>query len=163
MRITVAAVGRARAAPEQILCDLHWERATALGAKLGFTKLDFAIVDTSRAGVTLTRMDEEAKRLTSRVPAGAYRISLDEAGRSLSSDAFAKHLAQIRDRGGRDLAFLIGGPDGLAQSLRESADERLAFGPQTWPHLLVRAMLSEQIYRAFAILSGHPYHRGRTN
>jgi 23S rRNA (pseudouridine1915-N3)-methyltransferase len=163
MRITIAAVGRARTAPEQMLCDLQWERAAALGRKLGFTKLDFAIVDTSRAADTLTRMEDEAKRLTSRVPGGAYRIVLDEGGRSLSSDAFAKHLAQIRDRGGRDLAFLIGGPDGLAQSLRESADEQLAFGPQTWPHLMVRAMLAEQIYRAFAILSGHPYHRGRAS
>ena len=53
------------------------------------------------------------------------------------------------------------GPDGLASSLRESAQEQFALGPQTWPHLLVRAMLAEQIYRAFAILSGHPYHRGR--
>jgi 23S rRNA (pseudouridine1915-N3)-methyltransferase len=163
MRIIVAAVGQARASAEQTLCDLHRERATALGGKLGFTRLDFAIVDTSRAGDTPTRLEEEAKKLTGRIPAGAHRIALDEAGRTLSSEAFAKHLAQIRDRGARDLAFLIGGPDGLAPVLREGADERLAFGPQTWPHLLVRAMLAEQIYRAFAILSGHPYHRGRTN
>jgi 23S rRNA (pseudouridine1915-N3)-methyltransferase len=163
MRITVAAVGRARTAPEQVLCDLHWERAAQFGGKLGFTKLDFVIVDTSRAGDAPTRMDEEAKKLTSRIPAPAYRIALDEAGRTLSSEAFAKHLASLRDRGGRDLVFLIGGPDGLAPALRENADERLAFGPQTWPHLLVRAMLAEQIYRAFAILSGHPYHRGRVH
>jgi 23S rRNA (pseudouridine1915-N3)-methyltransferase len=163
MRLIVVAVGRARTAPEQTLCDLQWERATALGRKLGFTKLDFAIVETSHAGDVLARMEEEAKRLTSRVPAGARRIALDEAGRSLSSAAFAKHLAQLRDRGERDLAFLIGGPDGLAPELRENAEERLAFGCQTWPHLLVRAMLAEQIYRAFAILSGHPYHRGRAN
>jgi 23S rRNA (pseudouridine1915-N3)-methyltransferase len=59
------------------------------------------------------------------------------------------------------MGFLIGGPDGLAPALRDGAEERLALGTQTWPHLLVRAMLAEQIYRAFAILSGHPYHRGR--
>jgi 23S rRNA (pseudouridine1915-N3)-methyltransferase len=91
----------------------------------------------------------------------AHRIALDEQGRTLSSEAFAKHLAGLRDRGCRDLVLLIGGPDGLAPGLREGAEERLAFGPQTWPHLLVRAMLAEQVYRAFAILSGHPYHRGR--
>ena len=163
MRITVVAVGRARAAPEQALCELQWERATVLGRKLGFSQLDFVTVDTSRGSDAATRMEEEGKRLSNRVPSPAYRIALDEAGRSLTSEALAKHLASLRDRGGRDLAFLIGGPDGLAASLRESADERLAFGPQTWPHLLVRAMLAEQIYRAFTILSGHPYHRGRMN
>jgi 23S rRNA (pseudouridine1915-N3)-methyltransferase len=163
MRITVLAVGRARDAPEQALCELQWNRATILGRKLGFSQLDFMIVDTARKGEPAQRMEEEAKRLIARVPPAAHRIALDEAGRSLSSEALARHLAGLRDRGGRDLAFLIGGPDGLASSLRESADERLAFGPQTWPHLLVRAMLAEQIYRAFTILSGHPYHRGRTN
>jgi 23S rRNA (pseudouridine1915-N3)-methyltransferase len=163
MRITVVAVGRAREAPEQILCDLHWKRAIPLGRKLGFSQLDFLTVDTSRSSDTAARMEEEAKRLSVRVPSAAHRIALDEAGRLFSSEALAKHLAVLRDRGGRDLAFLIGGPDGLAASLREGADERLAFGPQTWPHLLVRAMLAEQIYRAFTILSGHPYHRGRTN
>jgi 23S rRNA (pseudouridine1915-N3)-methyltransferase len=59
------------------------------------------------------------------------------------------------------VAFIIGGPDGLAPDLLKSAQERLAFGTQTWPHLLVRAMLAEQIYRSFSILAGHPYHRGR--
>jgi 23S rRNA (pseudouridine1915-N3)-methyltransferase len=163
MRIAIVAVGRARAAPEQAMCDLQWERASQLGKKLGFTKLDFAAVDTSRAADMAARMDEEAKRLTSRVPRGARRAALDEAGRALSSEAFAAYLAQLRDSGERDLAFLIGGPDGLAPALRDSTGDRLAFGPQTWPHLLVRVMLAEQIYRAFTILSGHPYHRGRTN
>lgn len=161
MRITVACVGRARTAPEQRLCDVYWERAASLGGKLGFTKLDLAILDTSRAATAEARMADEAKKLASRLPPGSHRIALDEAGRALSSEAFAKHLASLRDRGIRDLVFLIGGPDGLAPALREGADERLALGPQTWPHLMVRAMLAEQIYRAFTILAGHPYHRGR--
>ena len=161
MRLTVAAVGRARGTePEQALCDLHWERAKALAQRLGFTKLDWLIVETSRAASPVARMEEEAAKLAARLPKPAHRIALDEQGRTLSSQAFAKHLAQLRDRGCRDLVFLIGGPDGLAPGLRDGAEERLAFGPQTWPHLLVRAMLAEQVYRAFAILSGHPYHRG---
>ena len=69
-------------------------------------------------------------------------------------------LAKLRDSGSRDLVFLIGGPDGLAPSLLAKAQERLSFGAQTWPHLMVRAMLAEQLYRACAILAGHPYHRG---
>ena len=161
MRLILAAAGKARGAPEQDLCDLYCGRAGVLGPKLGFSKLEFISADSSRAGSADARRNEEAERLTRKLPAGAYRIALDESGRTMTSEAFAQHLAKLRDRGMRDLAFLIGGPDGLANSLRNGADERLAFGPQTWPHLLVRAMLAEQIYRAFSILSGHPYHRGR--
>ena len=161
MRIVVAAVGRVRAAPEQSLSDEYCERARPLGAKLGFVKLETLIVDTSRAQSAEARMAEEAAKLSARLAAGTHRIALDEEGRAMTSEAFAKHLAKLRDRGIRDAAFIIGGPDGLAPSLRENAEERLALGPQTWPHMLVRAMLAEQLYRAFAILSGHPYHRGR--
>ena len=162
MRIVVAAVGRARRLePEQALCDVYSERAAALGGKLGISKFGFAIVDVSRAATAQGRVREEAENLMQKLPAGAHCIALDEGGRQLSSEAFAAHLAKLRDRGTRDLAFLIGGPDGLASSLRGGVEERLALGTQTWPHLLVRAMLAEQIYRAFAILSGHPYHRGR--
>lgn len=161
MRLAVAAVGRTRAPqPEQMLCDLYRERADGLAARLGFSRLDFLIVEVSRAATPDARRREEASRLSRRLPGQAHRIALDEGGRARSSEDFAAHLARLRDRGCRDLVFLIGGPDGLSPGLLESADERLAFGPQTWPHLLVRAMLAEQIYRAFTILSGHPYHRG---
>ncbi|HMI97100.1 MAG TPA: 23S rRNA (pseudouridine(1915)-N(3))-methyltransferase RlmH [Micropepsaceae bacterium] len=162
MRITVAAVGRGRGASEQGLCDLYWERAAALGPKLGISKFDFVIVDVSRGTSAPARMDEEAAKLARRLPTPSHHIALDEAGRPLSSEAFARHLAKLRDGGCRDLVFLIGGPDGLNPALKQAAQERLAFGPQTWPHLMVRAMLAEQIYRALAILSGHPYHRGRS-
>ncbi len=162
MRITVAAVGRGRGGAEQALCDLFWERAAALGPRLGISKLDFVIADVSRGASAATRMDEEAAKLARRLPAPSHRVALDETGRGLTSEAFAKHLAKLRDRGCRDLVFLIGGPDGLAPHLKDAVQERLAFGPQTWPHLMVRAMLAEQIYRALAILSGHPYHRGQS-
>jgi 23S rRNA (pseudouridine1915-N3)-methyltransferase len=161
MRLTIAAVGRSRESPEQTLCDLYCERARAFAPKLGFSKLDLIVVDTSRAASADARMKEEAEKLAAKLPAGAHLIALDETGRTLSSESFAGRLRRLADSGTRDLAFLIGGPDGLALPLRDSAQERLAFGPQTWPHLLVRAMLAEQIYRACAILSGHPYHRAR--
>jgi 23S rRNA (pseudouridine1915-N3)-methyltransferase len=160
MRIVIAAVGHARAAPEQTLCDSHLERARAIGVRLGFSKLELAVIDTSHATTAKARAQEEAAKLLKRTEAAAHRIALDETGRSMTSEAFARHLAALRDQGLRDLVFLIGGPDGLSPALRTGARERLAFGPQTWPHLLVRAMLAEQIYRATAILSGHPYHRG---
>ena len=161
MRLTIAAVGRSRESPEQALTDLYLERARAIAPKLGISKLELVIVDTSRAAASDARMKEEAEKIGEKLPAGAHRIVLDEAGRTMSSEAFAKRLRQLADSGTRDLVFVIGGPDGLAPSLRDGAEERLAFGPQTWPHLMVRAMLAEQIYRAFAILSGHPYHRAR--
>ena len=161
MRITIAAVGKARAASgEQELCDLYCERARALGPKLGISKLDLLAVDTSRAANPEARMIEEAAKLTKRLPEAAYLIALDEKGRGMNSGAFAKHIGRLRDSGVRDLVFLIGGPDGLASSLQDRAKDRLALGAQTWPHLLVRAMLAEQIYRACSILAGHPYHRG---
>ena len=160
MRLIIAAVGRVRSAPEQELCDLYCERARGLGAKLGFSKVDLILAETSRASTRMKRMADEASRLITKLPPATHRIALDEAGRSVTSEAFARHLAKLRDWGVRDLAFLIGGPDGLAPALKESVNECLAFGPETWPHLFVRAMLAEQIYRAFAILSGHPYHRG---
>jgi 23S rRNA (pseudouridine1915-N3)-methyltransferase len=163
MRLIIAAVGRVPSAPEQELCSLYCERARAVGVKLGFTKLDLFVTDVARASTAAKRLAEEASRLTAKLPPATHRIALDEAGRSIASEAFARHLAKLRDSGVRDLAFLIGGPDGLASALKESANERLALGPQTWPHLYVRAMLAEQIYRAFAILSGHPYHRGRAH
>ena len=161
MRLTIAAVGRSRESPEQALCEIFCERARGLAPKLGFSRLDLVVIDTSRAASLDARLSEEAEKLSSKAPQGARRVALDEAGRTMTSDAFAKHLRRLADSGTRDLVFLIGGPDGLAPTMRDSAEERLAFGPQTWPHLLVRAMLAEQIYRAFAILSGHPYHRGR--
>src|SRR5258705_3763314 len=106
MRITVAAVGRGRAASEQGLCDLYWERATALGPKLGISKLDFVIVDVSRGASAAARMDEEAAKLARRLPTPSHRMALDEAGRPLSSEAFARPLAKFRDGGSRDLCFL---------------------------------------------------------
>ena len=162
MRLGIVCVGRANKTQEQELCDTYLARAGALGRKLGFAKLDLAVIDVSRAASAASRMSEEAKKIVARLPKGARIVALDEAGRARDSESFANDLARLRDQGVRDLCFVIGGPDGLASELRASAEERLAFGPQTWPHLLVRAMLAEQIYRAFSILAGHPYHRGMT-
>src|SRR5215472_8801528 len=154
MRVMIAAVGRARAAPEQAICDLYLERAATLGARLKFSNFDLAVIETSRAASADARMAEEAAKLLKRA-GSAHLIALDEKGVSLSSEAFARQVAKLRDRG-LDVVFAIGGPDGLSPQLKEHAAERLAFGAQTWPHLIVRAMLAEQLYRAMAILAGHP-------
>ena len=92
-------------------------------------------------------------------PANSVTIVLDERGKALSSMEFAKKLEGWRDDGRREVRFLIGAADGHEEELRGKADLLLSFGPATWPHMLVRAMLSEQLFRAASILANHPYHR----
>ena len=92
-------------------------------------------------------------------PATSVTIVLDERGETLSSVAFAKKLEAWRDAGKREARFLIGAADGHDDAIRTSADLLLSFGPATWPHLLVRAMLAEQLFRATSSLANHPYHR----
>jgi 23S rRNA (pseudouridine1915-N3)-methyltransferase len=90
---------------------------------------------------------------------GTVTVLLDEHGEQLGSRAFADRLGRWRDDGRREARFLIGGADGFADRERAAADLRLALGKATWPHLLVRAMLAEQLFRATSILANHPYHR----
>jgi 23S rRNA (pseudouridine1915-N3)-methyltransferase len=92
-------------------------------------------------------------------PPGSRTVVLDERGTALSSDALARKLGQWRDEGIRETRFLLGPADGHRADTRDAADLVLALGPATWPHLLARAMLAEQLYRAWSILAGHPYHR----
>ncbi len=86
-------------------------------------------------------------------------IALDEGGEQLGSQDFAKLLEMWRDQGVREVRFLIGAADGLSKTERQSADWSVSFGKVTWPHMLARAMLAEQLYRATSIIAGHPYHR----
>ncbi len=92
-------------------------------------------------------------------PNGAVTILLDEKGNALSSMELAKKLEQWRDRGVREARFVVGAADGHSAEERSAADLLISFGPATWPHLLVRAMLAEQLFRATSILANHPYHR----
>jgi len=86
-------------------------------------------------------------------------VAMDERGKAMASPDFAAWVARQRDDGIRDCAFVIGGADGLAPDIRDRADLTLSFGPMVWPHMLARAMLAEQLYRAASILAGTPYHR----
>ncbi len=102
---------------------------------------------------------QEASLLLGAVPEGATVVALDERGKAISSETLAKKIGAWQSQGQSNFAFLIGGADGLDDSVRDRADLLLPFGTVTWPHLLVRAMLAEQLYRAESILAGHPYHR----
>ena len=93
------------------------------------------------------------------LPTGSVTVVLDERGKALTSTQLAKALERWRDGGKREAQFLIGAADGHDEEQRRSVDLLLSFGPATWPHLLVRAMLAEQLFRATAILANHPYHR----
>ncbi len=149
MRFAVVAVGRMRGDPAAALFERYRRR---LRAPLSLTEVE------APAGPARAR--REGARLLAAAPAGAAVAVLDEGGELLSSEGFARRLARWRDSGRRDCAFLIGGAGGHGAEVLEQADLRLSLGPMTWPHLLVRAMLAEQLYRAETILAGHPYHRG---
>jgi len=104
-------------------------------------------------------MREEGERVLAAIPPQAWVIALDGRGKMHSSEDLAKRLEHWRSQG-RDLAFLIGGPEGHAADVLTRADETWSLGPLTLPHMLVRLVLAEQLYRAAALLAGHPYHRG---
>ena len=158
MRIIVAAVGRLKRGPEQELAERYRDRAVKSGRGIGLRSLDVVEITESRARDAQRRMLEESIALANVIPKDAATVLLDPRGQALDSNAFAKRLRGWNDSG-RDVAFVIGGSDGLAPTLSDRADLHLAFGALTWPHQLVRIMLLEQIYRAVTILSGHPYHR----
>ena len=151
MRVTVAAIGRDRAGPARQLFDDYRQRSV-------WPLRLIELPPQSRLPLE-RRLAEEGLRLLQSVPEGAVVVALDEHGRQLDSLAFARRLGDWRDQGRSEIAFLIGGPDGLAATVRESADLVVALGPMTWPHRLVRVLLAEQLYRAQTILTGHPYHR----
>lgn len=103
-------------------------------------------------------MHAEAQRIAAALPAHAWRIALDEHGKDLTTMALSHHLESWRGEG-RDVAFIVGGPDGLDPELKKSCDQLLRLSSLTLPHPMVRVLLVEQLYRAWAIMNGHPYHR----
>ena len=125
------------------------------------TPLELKEIAVSRgggAGAGPRALKEEGERMLAQVPAGSFAVALEVTGRSLDTNALARWWA-MRLNDGRDLAFLIGGPDGLAPPCLERAEERLSLSALTFPHGIVRVLLAEQLYRASSLLKGHPYHR----
>ncbi|MEM7169253.1 MAG: 23S rRNA (pseudouridine(1915)-N(3))-methyltransferase RlmH [Pseudomonadota bacterium] len=151
MRITLSVIGRAKAGVHQ---DLYQHYVGRLSWPIALRELEVrrALDDGKRKGA-------EGELLLGAIPQDARLIALDERGKNLSSPQFARLLADWRDDGFAHIAFAIGGADGLDHRVLEAAHFRLAFGAATWPHMLVRGLLAEQLYRAQSILTGHPYHR----
>lgn len=151
MRLTLIAAGRWKTGPLPELFDDYVKRLSWPVA------LKEVVEKKPLEGAELARAEGEL--LLAQVPREAMLVALDAGGRTLSSEAFARRLGDWRDGGVRDAAFAIGGADGLAPEVLARANLTLSLGAMTWPHMLVRVLLAEQLYRAQAILQGHPYHR----
>lgn len=151
MKLLVCAVGRLKLSPFEEIFDLYRQRL--------FWTVRVEEVDIKNTTLTKEeRQRRETDGLFAKIPPQTEIIALDERGLNLSSDAFASFLKAAQDQS-KNMAFVIGGADGFSPEGRQKADKILSFGMATWPHLLVRVMLFEQLYRAQQILSGHPYHR----
>lgn len=155
MRAEIRAVGRIKAGPERALIDDYLARATALGRGVGVGPVTEREFDRR----SLKTKPAETAALTEGVAPGALVLALDETGRSMSSTQFSRLIQRAAEDGVRDAVFLIGGADGHAREALPVGAQLLAFGPATWPHKLVRVMLTEQIYRAVSVMAGAPYHR----
>jgi 23S rRNA (pseudouridine1915-N3)-methyltransferase len=155
MRLHLCAVGRLRAGPERDLIDDYLGRLARTGRPLGLGPASEHEVEDRKGG----GMGTEGALLSRVIPDGAALCVLDERGKTLSSPEFAQSLAGWRDAGRQDAAFVIGGADGVDPDLRARADLVISLGRMVWPHMLVRVMLAEQLYRAATILAGSPYHR----
>jgi 23S rRNA (pseudouridine1915-N3)-methyltransferase len=151
MQFGLVAVGRAR---KGAMRDLFEDYASRLNPKISLKEVEER---RPLKGDELKR--REAQLLLDVLPDDAYVIALDGRGKQLSSEALATKIQTLQDDGHRTALFVIGGADGHDQALLDRADFTLSLGPQTWPHMLVRVMLAEQVYRADSILKGHPYHR----
>ena len=151
LEIRVIAVGRGKDNPAQIIFNDYIAR---LPWKVNL--IEIKEVGSGHAG---DRRKREYKKIVSILPTEANIILIDQRGKELSSKKFAFVINEFRESRSRHLVFIIGGADGLDQALLSKSDLVLSLGEMTWPHILVRAMLAEQLWRAASILSGHPYNR----
>jgi len=151
MRLMIVAVGRMRERDEGALFKSYARRLP--------WPLEVKEIEVRGKGAGAGQQHEEGRKLLAAVPERALLVALDGRGEVLDSDGFARRLAGWRDDGTGTVAFVIGGADGLDPAVLQRASARLSLGAMTWPHLLVRTMLAEQLYRAASILQGHPYHR----
>jgi len=158
LRLAVAAIGRLKAGPERELVARYATRIEKGARPLGVSGLDQIELAESRASNTNLRKREEAEALSKRLSAFPTRIVFDERGKAIDSVTFANMVRTAIDVG-ENVACVIGGPDGLAEGMREQGTNVISFGRLTLPHQLVRVLVFEQLYRATTILAGHPYHR----
>lgn len=151
VKLVLVAVGRSKGGPEAQVFDHFSSRL-----RMPLTVIE---VEEKRPIKGSERKRREADLILQALPDGAYVAALDEKGKASTSREFATWFRSVQDQGASTLAYVIGGADGLHEDVKARADRLIAFGPMTWPHMLVRGMLAEQLYRAEQILAGHPYHK----
>jgi 23S rRNA (pseudouridine1915-N3)-methyltransferase len=149
-RIEILAVGKLKKGPFH---ELQQDYAGRLNWPVTIHEIESRVTDPRR------QQDEENQAILDRLDNRSFVIALDERGDGLRSLDFSQTLQKLRDNGEDRLSFLIGGAGGFTDAVRNRANILLSFGQQTWPHMMVRVMLLEQVYRAQQIMSGHPYHR----
>ena len=159
MRLVLLAVGKLKPGPERDLAENYLARARSGCRELGIGGLEMRELAVSRRPSAEDRRTEEAEAILAAAPVQARLALLDERGQLLGSEEFSADIARARDAGVSTYIVAIGGPDGFDPSLRSKSGLVVSFGRMTWPHLLMRAMAAEQIYRATTIMRGHPYHR----
>lgn len=151
MNILIIAVGRMKKSAESEILDTYLKRCP--------WNVKIIEVEERRPIKGAERMAREGDLLLNAIPDGSTVIALDERGKEMRSTAFAEKIRIFQDHGTSNLVFLIGGADGYDPKVKAKADLKISFGQMTWPHMMVRAMLGEQLYRASTILQGHPYHK----
>jgi 23S rRNA (pseudouridine1915-N3)-methyltransferase len=159
MRLSIVAVGRLKDGPERELYLKYAKRIDDAGRAVALGPLTLSEIPEARQSSAAQRKTDEAQRLIDQASGADLLVLLDVAGKSFTSETFARWIAGRRDDGHRTIAFLIGGPDGHGESALARANLKMSLGPLTMPHGLARIVLAEQLYRAATILSGHPYHR----
>ena len=151
MKLIILAVGKGRKSPEHDFATSYIKRLPEGG--------EIREID-SKLPAGPKRQQDETRHLLRLVPDNAILVCLDPRGKDISSELLASKIGSWRDEGQQAVYFAIGGADGHDRDIYQRADLLMSFGSAIWPHMLFRAMLAEQLYRASAILSGHPYHRG---
>jgi len=150
MKIDIIAIGQLKKGP---LFDALEEYQKRITWPVNF------IIHESKHRDERVKQREEHEKLLGSIVNSAYVIAMDEKGRSLPSSKFSQKIRDLQNQGQSHIQFIIGGADGLSDEIRSRANLLLSFGEQTWPHMLARVMLLEQIYRCQQIIAGHPYHR----
>ena len=159
MKILLLTVGRLKKGPETLLYERYAERIRKAGKAVGIGPVQLLEIAESQSSTAQLRCASEGEKLIELSAPADFSIALDEGGKSMNSRAFAELLRQARDDGCRSVAFLVGGADGHGPAIEKNARFSLTLGRLTLPHGLARVVLTEQIYRAITIMSGHPYHR----
>ncbi|MGC6512363.1 MAG: 23S rRNA (pseudouridine(1915)-N(3))-methyltransferase RlmH [Parvibaculales bacterium] len=158
MRVQISAIGTARNAPEDDMIRSYLKRLES-ARTIGISAIEVHEIKTAKVRSGENLKQAEGQKLLATLPSGGHLVALDERGKAFSSPELADYVQSRLSAGDRNLSFVLGGADGLDGGLRERADLKLSLGRMTFPHLLARVLLVEQLWRSVSILMNHPYHR----